>query len=344
MVRKVTLTSLTALFLLLAAPAWACGGLVAPNGTISLLRTSTLAAYVDGVEHYITSFEFAGGGAEFGSIVPLPGVPTKVERAGDWTLQRLVREVTPAEDAGVAFGALRANAPHAAAEVILEAEVDALDITVLKGGGFAVGEWATEHGFNLTPDAPEVLDFYASRSPIFMAVRFDAKDARRRGQSVGDGTPIHVTIPTPNPWVPLRILGLGRQPTERIEADVFLLTEREPALLPQPNDGYTLERSEEANDLLLSDLRSDTNMEWVPSSDMWFSYLRIDASTGQLDYDLAIDQTGADQPSPLAAGLPVSMKVAPDNDLAGFLLGGGLLAVAAALVIVSTRRAIPLAR
>ncbi len=81
----------------MTSPAWACGGLVNPNGTVSLLRTSTFVGYVEGVEHYVTSFEFAGGGAEFGSIIPLPGVPTKVERAGDWTLQRLVQEVTPDE-------------------------------------------------------------------------------------------------------------------------------------------------------------------------------------------------------------------------------------------------------
>src|SRR5947209_13610675 len=86
-----------------AAPAAACGGLVAPNGAVRLLRTSTLAAYHDGVEHYVTSFQFAGGGDgapssgqnEFGSIVPLPGVPTNVERGADWTLQRLSREVAP---------------------------------------------------------------------------------------------------------------------------------------------------------------------------------------------------------------------------------------------------------
>src|SRR5437763_9505309 len=78
-----------------AAPAGACGGLVAPNGAVRLLRTSTLAAYHDGVEHYVTSFQFAGGSdqavgasdaagpSEFGSIVPLPGIPTTVERGGD---------------------------------------------------------------------------------------------------------------------------------------------------------------------------------------------------------------------------------------------------------------------
>ncbi|MDQ1396060.1 MAG: hypothetical protein QOG64_1319, partial [Acidimicrobiaceae bacterium] len=80
-----------------AAPAFACGGLVAPNGTVRLLRTSTLAAYHDGQEHYVTSFQFAGDGAvgEFGSIVPLPAVPTSVDRGGDWTLQRLAKETAP---------------------------------------------------------------------------------------------------------------------------------------------------------------------------------------------------------------------------------------------------------
>ena len=45
-----------------AAPALACGGLIGPNGAVNLLRTTTLAGYHDGVEHYITAFEFAGGG------------------------------------------------------------------------------------------------------------------------------------------------------------------------------------------------------------------------------------------------------------------------------------------
>jgi hypothetical protein len=341
MLRKLTLMTLTALFLLVAAPAWACGGLVAPNGTINLVRTTTLAAYHDGIEHYVTSFQFAGGGAEFGSIVPLPGVPTKVERGGDWTLQRLVKEVTP-EQRALLF-AENAAAPAAAdgVQVILETTIDALDITVLKGGGFAVGEWAEDNGFSLTPDAPEILDFYARRSPIFMAARFDAAAARERGQSVGDGTPIHLTIPTPNPWVPLRILGLGRQAEELIQADVFLLTDREPVMLPKPGATFELERSEAASDLLLSDLRSDKGMKWLPRHGMWFSYLRFDTEAGKLTHDLALDVTGAGQPNPVAAGLPVSARVEPPPGLGWFLLGGGLLAVAFALTMLSTRRLTP---
>ena len=49
-----------------AGSALACGGLVTPNGTVSLLKTTTLAAYHEGVEHYVTSFEFAGEGQEVG--------------------------------------------------------------------------------------------------------------------------------------------------------------------------------------------------------------------------------------------------------------------------------------
>src|SRR5215211_475540 len=159
-----------------AGGALACGGLVTPNGTINLLKTTTLAAYHGGVEHYVTSFESAGEGSEVGSITPLPGVPTDVIKGGDWTLQRLVLETQPQPEAGrlLAFNALAA-APTA--EVLFETEVDALDITVLKGGGTAVGDWARKHGYFLPPDAPEVLDFYAERSPIFLAARFNAERA-----------------------------------------------------------------------------------------------------------------------------------------------------------------------
>src|SRR3954463_11809486 len=88
-------TAATTAVLVTAAPAMACGGLVGENGTIQLVRTSTLAAYHDGVERYVTSFEFTGEGKEVGSIIPLPDIPSDVKRGGDWTLQRLEREVAP---------------------------------------------------------------------------------------------------------------------------------------------------------------------------------------------------------------------------------------------------------
>jgi hypothetical protein len=322
-----------------AAPALACGGLIGPNGAVNLLRTTTLAGYHDGEEHYITAFQFAGGGGSFGSLTPLPGIPSKVEKGGDWTLQRLVRETEPLAEAD--FLSLAAPAAAGSAEELMKVRIDALDITVLRGGSDEVGRWATEHGFRLPPDSPEVLDFYAARSPIFLAAVFDADAAAERGQGVGDGTPVHVTIPTDNPWVPLRILALGKTATERVEADVYLLTDRTPALLPAPNgaNGLELGHSAAATESLLADLRSDRGMDWVPSS-AWLSKVRIDASAPQLGFDLAIDASGAGQPSRVMAGLDLpGAVVAADRsaDVVRILLTvafmvGGIGAIAFLLV------------
>lgn len=284
-----------------AAPAGACGGLVGENGTIELVRTTTLAAYSDGIERYITAFEFTGEGEEVGSIIPLPDAPTDVTRAGDWTLQRLVQEVAPPAPTSGGDDAI-ADAPSAEVDVLLETEVDALDITVISGGGDAVGDWAIENGFLLTPDAPEVLDYYAERSPVFMAAKFDAGRAAELGQGAGDSTPIMATIPTDDPWVPVRILGLGLDDDRTVEADVFLLTDREPELLAG-GTGMTLDRSEAAGDLLLDDLRSDVGMEWVPE-DMWLSYLTVGAPAAELDYDLAVSSRPGVTPSLVDAGVP----------------------------------------
>ncbi len=285
-----------------AVPAGACGGLVGENGSIQLTKTSTLAAYHDGVERYVTSFEFTGTGESVGSIIPLPDVPSEVVRGGDWTLQRLAQEVAPAARAAADGDFAETGGALYSAEVLLETEIDALDITVLKGGGDEVGRWARDNGFLLTPDAPEMLDFYGHRSEIFMAARFDASRAAELGQTAGDGTPIMLTIPTDAPWVPLRILSLGLDGSELVEADVFLLTDDEPDLLAG-GPGLSLERTEAANDLLLDDLRSDVGMEWVPE-DMWFTYLQVAAEASDLDYDLAISPDRTTLPTLVDTGVP----------------------------------------
>ncbi len=288
-----------------SSPAWACGGLIAPNGSVNLIRTSTLAGYHGGIEHYITSFEFVGGGAKFGSIVPLPDRPRWVSRGGDWTLQRLAQEVQPPTPQPTGEVAPPPPAPPAA-QVIEEKEIDGLLITILKGGSRAVGKWAKDEGFRLPPDAPEVLHFYSERSRFFMAARFIPEKARRERLRTGDGVPIHLRIPTDDPWVPLRILGLGKQSEEVIDADVFVLTDKQPTLLPEPaaagQRGMSLEASEQASQSLLNDLDSDKGMKWIPEqSGMWLTYLNLDIDAGDLTYDLAVDETGTGQPSAVDA-------------------------------------------
>ena len=324
--------------LLVAGPTLACGGLIGPNGAVNLLRTTTLAAYHDGVEHYVTAFQFQGGGGAFGSLTPLPGVPSTVEKGGDWTLQRLIRETDPPVPEA------RLNAVSAAgdAQEIMKVKIDALDVTVLKGGAEEVGQWAAKHGFRLPPDAPEVLEFYAKRSPIFLAAVFDADAANERGQAIGDGTPVHITIPTPNPWVPIRILALGKSGVDHIDADVYLLTDQAPALLPTPtgSNGMRLDHSAKASPSLLDDLRSDRGMAWVPDKG-WLTKVAIDADAPQLSFDLAIDASGQGVPSWVQAGLPAPTNVVVLDQ--GWIRGllGAILAVGILILAVQLARTGP---
>ncbi len=298
--RALFLVSMAVTATLVVAPAaHACGSLVAPNGAVQLVRTSTLAAYHDGVEHYVTNFEFASPKTSFGSIIPLPGAPTKVERGGKWTLQRLEREVTPPR-------ALESDVKASAAsgvEVLRHTQIDSLDVTILRGGGLDVAGWAAKQGFALSPDTPSVLEFYSRRSPFFMAAKFDATAAVARGLRAGDGIPVHLTIPARNPWVPLHILATAKPDDEVVNADVFLLTDREPALLA--GTGLTLERSGPASSRLLDDLRGDDSMGWVPPQ-AWLSFLRLSSAVPDLRYDLAIDTSAEHHPRVVDTGRPIS--------------------------------------
>ncbi|MET0147616.1 MAG: hypothetical protein ABW310_00560, partial [Acidimicrobiales bacterium] len=157
------------------------------------------------------------------------------------------------------------------------------------------------------------------------------------GQTAGDGTPIMLTIPTDAPWVPLRILSLGLDGSELVEADVFLLTDDEPDLLAG-GPGLTLERSEPANRALLDDLRSDVGMEWVPE-EMWFTYLAVDAPARDLDYDLAVSADDSTLPALADTGVTapdIRSVSSPDAGLPLWPLAAGALVALPVLVILLT--------
>ena len=293
MKRILTVVVIVLVASLMAAPvALACGFLVSANGAVRLGTTTTFVVWEDGIEHYITNFTFEGPAESFGSLIPLPAEPTDVTRAGDWTLQRLQREVSP-----VGLARLTAATEGAAdsVEVLLRTRIDSLDVVVLKGGGADVLAWVNENGFSLPPgpETDHMLEFYASRSPFFMAARFDADAAAQDDFVAGDGIPVQITMPTRRPWVPLHILHGATPDSEIIVADVFLLTPERPDLLY--GEGLTIERSEWASDLLLDDLRSDEGMEWIPTQG-WFTYLKLETEAANVVYDLSVG-VGSTPPS-----------------------------------------------
>ena len=307
-----------------AGQVFACGGLVAPDGDVRLAKATTFIAWSGGVERYVTSFAFTGAVTDVGWIVPLPAVPTSIKEAGAWTLQRLEREFAPVfpEDQ-LAFASA---APGAPATVIEQVQVEALDVTVLKGSGQAVIDWCTHNGFLVSPEIKDHLLRYATSSPIFMAAKYNTSLALERHQQAGDGVPLLITMHTPHLWVPLEILATPGAP---VNADLFLLTDQ-----PLRTDGgvlvtsrlthgtldsaqgFSLAGAEPMNASLHHDLSIDRNMSWVPAHG-WLTYLTLNAPGAQVTYDLGV---GADNVIKLTSfgapaadlGANATIPVAPD--------------------------------
>jgi len=290
-----------ALFLLQAQSVFACGGLVAPDGEVVLSRATTLVAWHNGIEHYLTTFQYQGNVSRLGWIVPLPAVPLKIEDGGAWSLQRLELEAHP-QPPELLFGAHEAASTAGTATVLQQVKIEALNITVIRGSGPEVLNWATSNGFILNSDISNHLLAYAKGSPIFMAAQFDTSAAKKRGERSGDGTPLLITMKTEHIWVPLEVLALdGNQ----VGADLFLLTDKPVytsdvgAITGQSSvgsdvsgaQGFTLAFQEQMNDQLYHDLSTDRNMGWV-WRDSYMTYLTLDAPSNAVTYDMGVSSTG----------------------------------------------------
>ena len=294
-----------AVFLTQALPAAACGGLIAPNGAIRLERATTLVAWHDGVERYMTSFSYTGEVDSFGWIVPLPAVPEKVEEGGGWTLQRLSRETHPQPLFALDFAGTRAAS--APAEVLQQVKVRALDITVLRGSGQAVLDWAAENGFAIDAETRAHVIQYAKGSPVFMAAKYNADRAKLQRLIAGDGAPVLITMKIPHPWIPFEVLAAGQQ----VQADLYLLSDKPVntsewrALVGasgvgtkvQGAEGFSLEFQEKMTDGLYKDLSTDKNMGWI-RRDSWLTYLTLNAPDDKVTYDMSVTPMGVVKVAP----------------------------------------------
>jgi hypothetical protein len=288
-----------AVFLTQALPAAACGGLIAPNGAIRLDRATTLVAWHDGVERYMTSFSYTGEADSFGWIVPLPAVPDKVEEGGGWTLQRLNRETHPQPLFALDFAGARTASSQA--EVLQQVQVRALDITVLRGSGQAVLDWAAQNGFAIDAETRAHVLQYAKGSPVFMAAKYNAARAKLQRLITGDGAPVLITMKIPHPWIPFEVLAAGQQ----VQADLYLLSDKPVntsewrALIGasgvgtnvQGAEGFSLAFQEKMTDSLYQDLSTDKNMGWV-RRDSWLTYLTLNAPDSKVTYDMSVTPMG----------------------------------------------------
>ncbi|HEX4714916.1 MAG TPA: DUF2330 domain-containing protein [Ktedonobacteraceae bacterium] len=290
-----------AFFTFQAPSAFACGGLISPDGDIRLERASTLIAWHNGVEHYLTTFAYQENNsvANVGWIVPLPAVPETIQDGGAWTLQRLNIESHPIQRS---LFAPQVNTAASSAQVLQQVQIEALNVTVIKGSGQEILNWAGQNGFTVGGDTRAHLLKYAQGSPIFMAAKYDTHLAQTRHQLQGDGVPLLITMKIPHPWVPLEVLALDGQ---QVQADLYFLTDMPlnvsdlSARVGQSAvgsdipgaTGFKVAFQEKMPAQLYQDLSSDRNMGWV-WPDSWFTSLSLDAPSEQVSYDLGVSTTG----------------------------------------------------
>ena len=343
-----------AVFLMQALPAAACGGLIAPNGAIRLDRATTLVAWHDGVERYMTSFSYNGSASSFGWIVPLPAVPEKVEEGGGWTLQRLNRETHPQPP--ILALDFAANQAAGKAVVLEQVQVRALDITVLRGSGQEVLDWAASNGFAVDAETRAHILQYAKGSPIFMAAKYNAGRAQQQRLLFGDGAPVLITMKLAHPWIPFEVLAAGQQ----VQADLYLLSDQPVntsewrALIGasgvgttvQGADGFTLNFQEKMTDSLYHDLSTDKNMGWV-RRDSWLTYLSLNAPDSKVTYDMSVTPMGVVKVAPFGtkpmaivdgnSTQPLDAPTAPMGTAQTLLVLG--LVIGAAMWILKPRQA-----
>ena len=235
------------LVLVTGSAAFACGSLIGPNGAVELVRTSTLAAWHGGVEHYVTNFEFESDQTSFGSIIPLPAEPTNVKRDGAGPCSGWHTRSRPSDERSPAMSPRRR--PRRAASTCSRRHASTRSTSRSSARRRCHGRrlGGRSRGSISPPTRPRCWSSTRTASPYFMAAKFDATATVAQGLDSGDGIPVHLTIPVDRPWVPLRILGTGMPASEQVQADVFLLTDDEPALLGGSGAGLRLERSEPAS-------------------------------------------------------------------------------------------------
>ncbi len=346
---KLSLPAVAALVLAVAqtVPAAACGGLIAPNGAVRLERATTLVAWHDGVERYLTTFTYQGDVSSVGYIVPLPAAPIQqVQEGGAWTLQRLEREAHPLPQ-GTFASAAAPTAADGGVQVLQQEQIEALNIAVIKGDSADdIIHWATDNGFALDGETRGHLQVYSSVTPYFMAAKYDTSAAQARHQLTGDGTPILVTMKTAHPWVPFEVLALDGQ---QVQADLFLLTDGPVytsdlgAAVGQSSvgteipgaPGFQLAFQEPMNDSLYHDLSTDRNMSWVPRNS-WLTYLTLDAPEDEVTYDLGVSSQDVVRVAPFGTA-PMAVADVSAHPAPGWLprlpLGAPEVALSIALLL-----------
>jgi MYXO-CTERM domain-containing protein len=228
---------------LLAAPpraAHACGGFFC--GNVPVVQTGEQIVFaVDearGEVDVTIRIAYAGPPTEFAWLLPLRANPTRIGLGTDRAFQAIDR-VTAARfvpnlrdnqcfavDAAVNFGDagardLDGGPTPPPVTVLQQSDVGAFSSVVLAGTDTqAVRAWLVENGYRVTDTMMEAVVPYLSNGDVLLALRLQS------GRMTGELQPIGLTIPMPEPCIPLRLTAIAAQDDMPVTAVVFSKTGR----------------------------------------------------------------------------------------------------------------------
>lgn len=221
-------------------PARACGGFFC--GNVPVVQTGEQIVFAvdeDRGEVDVTiRIAYAGPAAEFAWLLPLRANPTRIGLGTDRAFQAIDRVTAArfipnirgngcfvASDAGALFvdagSAGDGGTGSPPVTVLQQSDVGAFASVVLAGSDTqAVRTWLVDNGYRVTDEMMEAVVPYLANGDVLLALRLQS------GRMTGELQPIGLTIPMPEPCIPLRLTAIAAQDDMPVSAIVFSKTGR----------------------------------------------------------------------------------------------------------------------
>jgi len=213
--------------LLLAAPAWACGGFFC-NLQSPVNQAAERVLYVqDGPQITVhIQISYQGPSTQFSWVLPLQSLPT-LKTGSDSIFTVLENYTRPTFQLQYEQGDAACHFPQCqyamsaggsgtdssnggtkgGVTVLQEANIGPYETKVIQGdSGAELQQWLTDNGYDQPAATAPLLDAYAKQKYVFLALKL------QKDKSDGDLVPIVIQMQEPSPCLPLRLTQLAATP------------------------------------------------------------------------------------------------------------------------------------
>ena len=304
--RLAVVAAVTLVVVSVAAPAFACGGMVSNSRYAELTGMSALLSFDGSTERLLVQVGFGGtDGESFAWLMPFPAAPD-ISKASTESLETAIAVTTPPErDEAVpelfpsvcACGAGGEDLANGGVEHLGTQTVGGIRFDTITGGGDAVNAYLDEHDFRLEPHQRESIEDYMRRGWVMVTGTVE-----RGAPAEGRLTPVSFAFPTDEAVYPLQIAGDDHAGT--VEMDVVTVTPFRPRSttyrehVVRPSDDGTMPPAGDRLELVyaapLSPELGAELRDIAPPEGAWLGRYRATWNIPTLDQDLVLAAGPAD--------------------------------------------------